>query len=69
LRFRRPDQHGAFAVTAAQVGRVLGAVRRGFSGTLVLRGGHGTGKYAIPPKTIATIGDMRERRADVRLRR
>src|SRR6202035_361040 len=43
----------------AAIDRVLDAVRSGFSGTLVLRGGPGVGKTTLLRHAVATAPDMR----------
>jgi DNA-binding CsgD family transcriptional regulator len=43
----------------AAIDRVLGAVRGGFSGTLVLRGGHGTGKTTLLEYAVDSARDLR----------
>ncbi len=43
----------------AAIERVLRGVREGFSGTLVLRGGHGTGKTTLLEYAIDSASDLR----------
>ena len=43
----------------AAIDRVLNSVRKGFSGTLVLQGGHGTGKTTLLEYAIDSAPDLR----------
>ena len=43
----------------AAIDRVLNSVRKGFSGTLVLQGGHGTGKTRLLAYAVDSAPDLR----------